>query len=150
MIQFLDRCLQVLQGEGADGDGCLAPDRQDLLLRLTEQRKQAQLYSSRSGKRHAPLPPDFHVNIISNTSPKLQHTVAADGFSPSLASGVSSYASTTSSLGGNGDDAVVSVTFMLPLNTFKLRRHFTVLTQKCLFFNQIVTNFYFSLMASYC
>lgn len=142
--------MQVLQGEGADGDGCLAPDRQDLLLRLTEQRKQAQLYSSRSGKRHAPLPPDFHVNIISNTSPKLQHTVAADGFSPSLASGVSSYASTTSSLGGNGDDAVVSVTFMLPLNTFKLRRHFTVLTQKCLFFNQIVTNFYFSLMASYC
>lgn len=108
LIQFLDRCLQVLQGEGADGDGCLAPDRQDLLLRLTERRKQAQLYSSRSGKRHAPLPPDFHVNIISNTSPKLQHTVAADGFSHSLASGVSSYASTTSSLGGNGDDAVVS------------------------------------------
>ena len=135
--------MQVLQGEGADGDGCLAPDRQDLLLRLAEQRKQAQLCSSRSGKRHAPLPPDFHVNIISTTSPKLQHTVATDGFSHSPASGAS-YAPTTSSLGGNGGDAVVSVAFMLPLNTFKLRRHFLVLTLKCLFFYQIVTNFYFS------
>ena len=142
--------MQVLQGEGADGDGCLAPEQQDLLLRLVERRKQAQLCSSRSGKRHAPLPPDFHVNIISNTSPKLQHTAAADGFSHSPASGASSYASTTSSLGGNGDDAVVSVAFILPLNTFKLKRHFAVLTLKCLFFSQIVTNFYISWMASYC
>lgn len=130
--------MQVLRGEGADGDGCLAPDRQDLLLRLVERRKEAQLCSSRSGKRHAPLPPDFHVNIISNTSPKLQHTVAADGFSHLPTSGASSYTSTTSSLGGNGDDAVVSVTFMLPLNTFKLKKHFPVLTLKYLFFNQIV------------
>jgi hypothetical protein len=136
--------LQVLRREGADGDGCLAPDQQDLLLRLVERRKQAQLCSSRSGKRHAPLPPDFHVNINSNTSPKFQHTVAADGFSHSPASGASSYASVTSSLGGNGDDAVVGVTFMLPLNTFKLKRHFSVLTLKCLFFNQLVTNFYIS------
>lgn len=136
--------MQVLRGEGADADGCLAPDQQDLLLRLLERRKQAQLCSSRSGKRHAPLPPDFHVNINSNTSPKLQHTVAADGFSHSPASGASSYASATSSLGGNGDDAVVSVAFMLPLNTFKLKRHFPVLTQKVCFFNQIVTNFYIS------
>lgn len=136
--------MQVLQGEGADGDGCLAPDRQDLLLCLVERRKQAQLCSSRSGKRHAPLPPDFHVNIISNTSPKLQHTVAADGFSHSPASGASSYASTASSLGGNGDDAVVSVTFLLPLNKFKLKRHFPVLTLKCLLFNQIVTKFHIS------
>lgn len=136
--------MQVLRGEGADGDGCLAPDQQDLLLRLVERRKQAQLCSSRSRKGHAPLPPDFHVNIISNASPKLQHTAAADGFSHSPASGASSYASTTSSLGGNRDDAVVSVTFMLPLNTFKLKRHFPVLTLKCLFFNQIVTNFYIS------
>lgn len=144
MIQFLDRCLQVLRGEGADGDGCLAPDRQDLLLRLVERRKQAQLCSSRSGRRHAPLPPDFHVSIISNASPKLQRTVAADGFSHSSASGASSYASSTASLGGNGDDAVVSVAFMLQLNTPKLRRHFPVLTLKCLFFKQIVTYFYIS------
>jgi hypothetical protein len=137
--------LQVLRGEEADGDGCLAPDRQDLLLRLLERRKQAQLCSSSSGKRHAPLPPDFHVNIISNTSPKLQHTVAADGFSHSPASGASSYASITSSLGGNGDDAEVSVAFMLLFNTFVLNRHFPVLTLKCLFFfNQLVTNFYIS------
>jgi hypothetical protein len=111
----------------------LAQDQQDLLLRLVERRKQAQLCSSRSGKRHAPLPPDFRVNINSNTSTKLQHTVAADGFSHSPASG-DSYASASSSLGGNGDGAVVSVAFMLPLNTFKLKRHFPVLTLKCLFF----------------
>jgi hypothetical protein len=132
--------LQVLRGEGADGDGCLAPDQQDLLLRLVERRKQAQLCSSKSGKRHAPLPPDFHVNLISNTSQNLQHTVAADGFSHSSASGTS-YASAASS-GGNGDDAVVSVTFMLPLNTLKKRKHFPIFTRKCLFFNQIVPNFY--------
>lgn len=115
MIQFLDRCLQVLQGEGADGDGCLAPDRQDLLLRLVERRKQAQL-CARSGRGHAPLPPNFHVSVISNASPKLQRTVADDGFSHSSASGASSYPSSTASLGGNGDDEVVSVAFMLQLN----------------------------------
>jgi hypothetical protein len=57
--------MEVLQAERAGSGGCLAPDRQDLLLRLFEQRRQAEMCSS-SGKRHAPPPPDFRVSIFSD------------------------------------------------------------------------------------
>ncbi|KAJ9591710.1 hypothetical protein L9F63_001738 [Diploptera punctata] len=75
-IQFLDRCLEILREEGSRVGGCLAPDRQDLLMRLVDRRREAECCL---GKRRAPLPPDFS----SSTSP--HHTVISDGISQSTA-----------------------------------------------------------------
>ncbi|XP_023720301.1 NCK-interacting protein with SH3 domain isoform X2 [Cryptotermes secundus] len=112
-VQFLDGCLEVLRGEGVQSGGCLATDRQDLLLRLLERRRKAELCSSNSGKRHAPLPPDFHVSISSSTSPKLRHAMASDGMAPDgishlSPSGTSSNSAAVSSLRSAGSDAVVN------------------------------------------
>ncbi|XP_069703859.1 NCK-interacting protein with SH3 domain isoform X2 [Periplaneta americana] len=87
-IQFLDGCMEVLRAEGAHASGCLPSDRQDLLLRLVEQRRQAELHSG-SGKRVSPLPPDFHVSISSKSSPKVHHATSADRVTYSTTGGAS-------------------------------------------------------------
>ncbi|PSN40629.1 hypothetical protein C0J52_09234 [Blattella germanica] len=79
-IQFLDRCLEILREEGTRVGGCLAPDRQDLLMRLVDRRREAE---SCVGKRRAPLPPDFsaaaspHHSVISDNIPQSQSSYAS-------------------------------------------------------------------------
>jgi hypothetical protein len=116
--------MEVLQEEGARG-GCLAADQQDLLLRLVEQRRQAELCFSSSGKRHTSLSPDFHVSISSTTSPKLRHhTMAADGISHSSPNDTPSFAAPSPSLRDDGDETVVNISFLLPVDMFMAGRQF--------------------------
>lgn len=57
MIDFLDECIAKLSSDDEKVGVALSADRQDLLQRLVEKRRQAEL--SRKPKKQAPLPPSF-------------------------------------------------------------------------------------------
>ncbi|XP_067013457.2 NCK-interacting protein with SH3 domain isoform X2 [Anabrus simplex] len=60
LVEFLERCLESLREESARSGDCLPPDRQELLLRLLERRRQADVTFSSLSKGHGPcLPPDL-------------------------------------------------------------------------------------------
>ena len=99
-IQFLDRCLEILREEGSRSEVSLAPDREDLLMRLLDRRREAESFL---GKRRAPLPPDFS----SGASP--HHSVMNDGISQSS----TTY---TSSNSVHGDMKVVIIFIMFVTN----------------------------------
>lgn len=61
MIEFLEDCIGSVKAETKKQSG-LQLDKQDLLLRLIEKKKQAE--SSKKPKKQAPMPPDF-----GNTTP---------------------------------------------------------------------------------
>lgn len=62
MIDYLDECIEKLQTESQKQDGSLNVEKQDLLLRLVEKKRQAEL--SRKVKKQAPMPPDFSTSTL--------------------------------------------------------------------------------------
>lgn len=62
MIDFLEDCIEKLRNEFVKPGAPLPIDKQDLVQRLVEKKRQAEM--SRKPKKQAPLPPTF-----SNTSP---------------------------------------------------------------------------------
>ncbi|XP_024939719.1 NCK-interacting protein with SH3 domain isoform X2 [Cephus cinctus] len=57
LIDFLDKCIIKLKDEELEENSSLNVDKQDLVLRLVEKKRQAEL--SRITKKQAPMPPDF-------------------------------------------------------------------------------------------
>lgn len=57
LINFLDSCIENVKAESKKQKGSLVLDKQDLLLRLIEKKRQAE--SNRKPKKQAPMPPDF-------------------------------------------------------------------------------------------
>ncbi|XP_053981640.1 NCK-interacting protein with SH3 domain [Hylaeus anthracinus] len=62
LIQFLEDCIANVKTETKKQTGSLQLDKQDLLLRLIEKKRQAE--SNKKTKKQAPMPPDF-----GNTTP---------------------------------------------------------------------------------
>ncbi|XP_076242766.1 NCK-interacting protein with SH3 domain [Calliopsis andreniformis] len=62
LIEFLEDCITNVKAETKKQTGSLHLDKQDLLLKLIEKKKQAE--SNRKTKKQAPMPPDF-----GNTTP---------------------------------------------------------------------------------
>lgn len=62
LIEFLEDCIANVRAETEKQTGSLHLDKQDLLLKLIEKKKQAE--SNRKTKKQAPMPPDF-----GNTTP---------------------------------------------------------------------------------
>lgn len=62
MIDYLEECVEKLQADCAKQAGTLQEEKQDLLLRLIEKKRQAEL--SRKVKKQAPMPPDFSTSTL--------------------------------------------------------------------------------------
>ncbi|XP_043262915.1 NCK-interacting protein with SH3 domain [Colletes gigas] len=62
LIEFLEDCIENVKVESKKQTGSLQLDKQDLLLRLIEKKRQAE--ANKKTKKQAPMPPDF-----GNTTP---------------------------------------------------------------------------------
>ncbi|XP_036140325.1 NCK-interacting protein with SH3 domain isoform X3 [Monomorium pharaonis] len=63
VIDFLEDCILTLETEIKKDSDSVQPDKQDLLAKLTERKRQIDL--SKKSKRQAPKPPDLDCGIIS-------------------------------------------------------------------------------------
>ncbi|XP_012282420.1 NCK-interacting protein with SH3 domain [Orussus abietinus] len=87
LVEFLEECIKKVRSEGGKQGIALEADRQDLLLRLIEKKRQAE--SNRKTKKQAPVPPDFGSSAPSKeSSPRKTHD-NSDGDSGSVPSNVS-------------------------------------------------------------
>lgn len=71
VIDFLEDCILTLETEIKKDSDSAQPDKQDLLAKLIERKKQVEL--SKKSKRQAPKPPELDCGIIS----KETHSVTA-------------------------------------------------------------------------
>ncbi|XP_076168518.1 NCK-interacting protein with SH3 domain [Ptiloglossa arizonensis] len=68
LIEFLEDCIENVKVQTKKQTGSLQLDKQDLLLRLIEKKRQAE--SNKKTKKQAPMPPDF-----GNTTPSKEISV---------------------------------------------------------------------------
>ncbi|XP_048510849.1 NCK-interacting protein with SH3 domain isoform X2 [Athalia rosae] len=62
LTDYLDECIQKLQSESMNLGSAFPAEREDLLLRLQEKKRQAEL--SKKVKKQAPMPPDFSTSTL--------------------------------------------------------------------------------------
>ncbi|KAF7990249.1 hypothetical protein HCN44_000054 [Aphidius gifuensis] len=87
MIDFLDECIEKLQSEFAKPGAPLSIDKQDLLQRLIEKKRQAEI--SKKPKKQAPLPPTFTTSSSPIKESTAQSTITipkTDGDNKSITS----------------------------------------------------------------
>ncbi|KAL6254250.1 hypothetical protein P5V15_014868 [Pogonomyrmex californicus] len=73
LIDFLEDCILTLETEISKDSDSIQPEKQDLLAKLVEKKRQVEL--SRKSKRQAPKPPDLDYGIIRKET---HSTIACD------------------------------------------------------------------------
>ncbi|XP_018043741.1 PREDICTED: NCK-interacting protein with SH3 domain [Atta colombica] len=103
LIDFLEDCILTLETEIKKDSESVQPDKQDLLVKLTERKKQIEL--SKKSKRQAPKPPDLDCGIISKET---HSVIACDNTEGDVRSAPSntSYATAQTTLRGNNTDHI--------------------------------------------
>lgn len=102
----MEDCILTLETEIKKDSDSVQPDKQDLLEKLIERKRQAEL--SKKSKRQAPKPPDLDCGII----PKETHSVTAcDNTEADVRSAPSnaSYITAQTTLRGNNTDSIQAV-----------------------------------------
>lgn len=103
LIDFLEDCILTLETEIKKDSEAVQPDKQDLLAKLIERKKQVEL--TKKSKRQAPKPPDLDCGIIPKETQSMttcDNTEADVRSAPSNAS----YATAQTTLRGNNADHV--------------------------------------------
>lgn len=76
LIDFLDKCIEELNKEERSSEACVIIDKQNLLERLEEKKRQAE--SGKALKKQAPLPPDYEGLSKSPSQPVVQNNTEGD------------------------------------------------------------------------
>jgi len=107
LIDFLEDCILTLETEIKKDSESVQPDKQDLLTKLIERKRQVEL--SKKSKRQAPKPPELDCGII----PKETHSAntVCDTTEADVRSAPSntSYATAQTTLRGNNTDHIQAI-----------------------------------------